>query len=117
VPGGRAGGGGPLAAQHPAAPRDRAPGPAQLAERGRVSGLEGAALVTGGSMGIGRAIAAELARRGMRVAVTARDAGALHAAAAEIPALAVAGDVTRADAVRRMVETAERELGPLELIV
>ena len=75
------------------------------------------ALVTGGSLGIGRAIAEELARQGMRVAVSARGAAGLEAAAVEIPALAIAGDVTRPDDARRMVERAEAELGPLELVV
>jgi NAD(P)-dependent dehydrogenase (short-subunit alcohol dehydrogenase family) len=79
--------------------------------------LDGVALVTGGSMGIGRAIATELVRRGMRVAVSARDARALEVAAAEIHALAVPGDVTDADDARRMVDTAEERLGPLELVV
>jgi NAD(P)-dependent dehydrogenase (short-subunit alcohol dehydrogenase family) len=75
------------------------------------------ALVTGGSLGIGRAIAEELARRGMRVAVSARGAAGLETAAAEIPALAIAGDVTQPGDARRMVERAETELGPLELVV
>lgn len=79
--------------------------------------LEGAALVTGASMGIGRAIAADLARRGMRVAVSARGATELEDAAAAIPALAVPGDVTVAGDARRMVAAAESELGPLELLV
>jgi 3-oxoacyl-[acyl-carrier protein] reductase len=75
------------------------------------------ALVTGGSMGVGKAIAQELASRGMRVAISARGAAALHEAAPQIPALPIAGDVTDAGDARLMVETAERELGPLELVV
>lgn len=42
------------------------------------------ALVTGGSLGIGRAIARELAQEGVAVAIVARDAARLAAAAAEI---------------------------------
>jgi NAD(P)-dependent dehydrogenase (short-subunit alcohol dehydrogenase family) len=50
-------------------------------------GLAGkTAIVTGGSRGIGKAIALELAREGVRVAIVARDAAALDAAAAEIAA-------------------------------
>lgn len=48
-------------------------------------GLAGkTAVVTGGSLGIGRAIARELAQEGVAVAIVARDAARLEAAAAEI---------------------------------
>ena len=48
-------------------------------------GLEGrAALVTGGSMGIGLATAIALAREGVRVAIAARGREALDAAVASI---------------------------------
>jgi short-subunit dehydrogenase len=43
------------------------------------------ALVTGGSSGIGLAIAASLARVGVRLALVGRDAGRLRAAAASLP--------------------------------
>jgi short-subunit dehydrogenase len=42
------------------------------------------AIVTGGSRGIGKAIARELAREGVDVAIVARSADALEAAAAEL---------------------------------
>jgi NAD(P)-dependent dehydrogenase (short-subunit alcohol dehydrogenase family) len=66
---------------------------------------------------IGRAIAEQLVRSGMRVAISARGVEGLEAAAREIPALAVAGDVTQPHDARRMVERAEAELGPLDLVV
>lgn len=42
------------------------------------------AIITGGSRGIGKAVAKELAREGVNVALVARDTAALEAAAAEI---------------------------------
>jgi NAD(P)-dependent dehydrogenase (short-subunit alcohol dehydrogenase family) len=85
--------------------------------------LEGsAAIVTGASRGIGRAIAAGLLGRGARVCITARDSEALEAAASELGAgggevLAVAGNSAdaehRAEAVRR---TSER-FGTVRLLV
>ena len=87
----------------------------------RLSGK--AALVTGSSRGIGRAIALELAREGADVAINyRRDAGAAEEAAAAIRALgrrAVVGqaDVSDYAAVERFVETAVRELGRLDVVV
>ena len=79
--------------------------------------LEGVALVTGGGRGIGASIARELADAGMRVAVTGRTPEPIEAVAAEIGGLALGGDVSSADDVERWVETAERELGSIELLV
>jgi NAD(P)-dependent dehydrogenase (short-subunit alcohol dehydrogenase family) len=79
--------------------------------------LEGVALVTGGGRGIGASIARELASAGMRVAVTGRTREQIDAVAAEVGGLALAGDVSQADDVARWVETTERELGPIELLV
>ena len=62
------------------------------------------ALVTGGSRGIGKAIARLLAQEGADVALLARDAARLAAAAAEIAAqtgrrvVGVSADTTRDDA-------------------
>ena len=53
------------------------------------------ALVTGSSLGIGRAIAADLLREGAAVIINGRDADRLAAAAEELSA---AGDVTVAAA-------------------
>jgi 3-oxoacyl-[acyl-carrier protein] reductase len=79
--------------------------------------LEGVALVTGGGRGIGASIARELADAGMRVAVTGRTPEPIEAVAAEIGGLALGGDVSSADDVERWVETTERELGSIELLV
>jgi NADP-dependent 3-hydroxy acid dehydrogenase YdfG len=66
------------------------------------AGTNGApvALITGASQGLGRVLAAELARRGWRLVIDARRADRLAATAAELSAssevVALAGDVTDA---------------------
>ncbi|GIW41730.1 MAG: 3-ketoacyl-ACP reductase [Candidatus Binatia bacterium] len=86
--------------------------------------LEGRnALVTGGSRGIGRGIALELAREGANVAVHyRRDEQAARATVAEIEslgsrALAVRADVTDWPAVARMAEEVFRTFGELHIVV
>lgn len=79
--------------------------------------LSGVALVTGAGRGIGASIARELAGAGMRVAVSGRTAEQVDAVANEIGGLALVGDVSSPDDVERWVESAESELGPIELLV
>lgn len=81
------------------------------------SELSGVALVTGGGRGIGADVARELARAGMRVAVSARTRGQVEGVAQEIEGLAIEADVSKQAEVERMVEQTERELGPIELLV
>ena len=81
------------------------------------------AIVTGGSRGIGKAIARELAREGVDVAIVARGRAALDATAAEIAAesgrkvLAIVADTTDDAAVRSMVDEAAGALGRLDILV
>ncbi|HET9673980.1 MAG TPA: SDR family oxidoreductase [Gaiellaceae bacterium] len=81
------------------------------------SDLTGIALVTGGGRGIGANIARELTRAGMRVAVSARTRAQVEEVAREIDGLAIEADVSKREDVERMVETVERELGPIDLLV
>jgi NAD(P)-dependent dehydrogenase (short-subunit alcohol dehydrogenase family) len=77
---------------------------------------DGIAFVTGASSGIGRATALELARRGYRVAATARRHAELDALASEAKGIVVfQGDVTDAEAVMAMVASIERDVGPIAL--
>ena len=79
--------------------------------------MEGVALVTGGGRGIGAGIARELARAGMRVAVSARSADQVEQVAGETGGLALAADVSRREEVERLVAEVERALGPVDLLV
>ncbi len=74
-------------------------------------------LVTGGGSGIGRATAAKLVQLGAKVAIAGRDLARLKSAAAEIGAVAIQCDVTKEDEVKRMVATAVRELGDLDVLI
>lgn len=78
-----------------------------------------AALVTGGSVGIGKAIAQRLATDGYPVAVCARDEAALDAAAADIDGetLAVPTDITDTDAVEAFVEQTVDAFGGIDVVV
>ncbi len=81
------------------------------------------ALVTGASRGIGKAIARELAREGANVAMTARNAGPLEAAAAELKLevggniVPITGDVGDDDSVRVMVDRALAAFGSVDILV
>jgi 3-oxoacyl-[acyl-carrier protein] reductase len=81
------------------------------------------ALVTGGSRGIGRAIAVSLADAGAAVAVNYREKSAEAAAVAGAigakggKAVAIRADVSQAGEVARMMAEVERALGPVDVLV
>jgi NAD(P)-dependent dehydrogenase (short-subunit alcohol dehydrogenase family) len=85
--------------------------------------LQGTAtLITGGSRGLGAALGRELAARGARVVLVAREAGPLEAAVARIradggEAHALPGDVGDKDAVYALAGAAARLVGPIDLLV
>jgi NAD(P)-dependent dehydrogenase (short-subunit alcohol dehydrogenase family) len=87
-------------------------------------GLQGKrAIVVGGSRGIGKAIARELAREGVDVAIAARTKEPLEQAARELAAetsrrvIPLPADVTSREQVDRMVAEAVKQLGGLHILV
>jgi 3-oxoacyl-[acyl-carrier protein] reductase len=87
-------------------------------------GLAGrVAVVSGGSRGIGRAIATLLAREGASVVITARTRADLDEAAAAIDAVApgrveaAAADMTDPAEVQRVVDVARHRFGPVGIAV
>ncbi|HKX30992.1 MAG TPA: 3-oxoacyl-[acyl-carrier-protein] reductase [Blastocatellia bacterium] len=80
------------------------------------------ALVTGGSQGIGRAIALVLAELGADVAVLARTLDKCEEVAAEVRArgsrgLAVQGDLSQPDQIKAALERVTAELGPIGILI
>ena len=80
------------------------------------------AIVTGASRGLGRHFGFTLARSGAQVALAARRIDRLEEAVKEIEgfggsAIAVGVDVTDGKSVKACIETAENELGPINILV
>lgn len=83
---------------------------------------EKVALVTGGSRGIGKAVAAAYAREGAEVVVTARDLGGLEAAAKEIRnsggrVVALQSDVADRHQVKNLAKEINRRFGRLHVLL
>ncbi|MEN3342096.1 MAG: meso-butanediol dehydrogenase / (S,S)-butanediol dehydrogenase / diacetyl reductase [Actinomycetota bacterium] len=79
--------------------------------------MERAALVTGGSSGIGLAIARMLRGEGFELTVASRRPERIEAAAAELGATAVAADVSDAAACERLVAEHRARFGRLDVLV
>ena len=80
------------------------------------------ALITGGSRGIGRAIALRFAREGAHVVVAARNPASIESVEKEIhafsgKALGVVCDVGNDAAVRDLVRSAEQRFGKIDILV
>jgi 3-oxoacyl-[acyl-carrier protein] reductase len=75
------------------------------------------ALVTGGSKGIGRAIATALVGEGARVAVASRSQERIEATAAEIGARGYVFDSEDLDAIPPLLDQVQAELGPIDVYV
>ena len=80
------------------------------------------ALVTGGSRGIGKAVALTYAREGAKVVICARKQADLKRAAREIHAAGgeiawIAADIAKARDVKRLVREAQRRYGAIHILV
>jgi NAD(P)-dependent dehydrogenase (short-subunit alcohol dehydrogenase family) len=80
-------------------------------------GVERAALVTGGSSGIGLAIARMLRDEGFQLTLASRRLERVEAAAAELGAAAVAADVGSAEACAQLVAGHRERFGRLDMLV
>ncbi|MFB3910337.1 MAG: SDR family oxidoreductase [Candidatus Eisenbacteria bacterium] len=75
------------------------------------------ALVTGGSEGIGYAIAEALVARKAKVAILARRPGLLEEAGKKLGALPIQGDVAREEDAKRAVENVVEAFGGIDILV
>lgn len=74
-------------------------------------------LITGGSSGIGRAIAATLKAAGAQVMITGRNKERLARAASDLSVLAESGDVSREEDVLRCFAAVQDRLGGLDCLI
>jgi len=81
------------------------------------------AIITGGSRGLGRAMALEFAKSGADVAIVARRADVLAETVTEIKSVAktkvfgYAGDIANADDIKRIFDQAIQDMGRVDIVV
>jgi len=81
------------------------------------------AIVTGGSMGIGKAIAAAFLREGAKVAIAARTGSVMDATVREFenaglgPCMAIRADVSHPEEVESLVQRALSSFGAIDILV
>ncbi len=79
------------------------------------------ALVTGGSRGLGRAIAESMAAFGANVAIAARDQGKIDETLGilsnyKVKTLGISADLTREEDIRRMVDETVKKFGRIDIL-
>src|SRR5580704_12800172 len=81
------------------------------------------AVITGGSVGIGLAVAEGLAAEGVHIVIVARQADRAHAEAARVAkkfgvrAIGIPADVAQAAAIEQVVAETEREFGGVDILI
>ena len=81
------------------------------------------ALITGGSRGLGRAMAMEFAKSGADVGIIARRPDVVAQTVAEIKAVSkgkafgYAGDIAKADDIKRIFDQAVKDMGRVDIVV
>lgn len=84
---------------------------------------EKVAVITGGSIGIGLAVAKGLAAEGVHIVIVARNSERLETARAEIASvgkvrvIALSADVATSDGVGSVVDVAEKEFGGADILI
>src|SRR3954469_18450372 len=75
--------------------------------------------ITGGARGIGKATASALAAKGCRIAIGDLDLELAEKTAGELGGGGIAGqlDVTERDSFAAFLDEAERELGPIDVLI
>ena len=74
-------------------------------------------LITGGSLGIGKATAKLIIEKGGKVAITARNKSRLEKAAKEIGALPITADVSKPDDIKKTYDVFEKEFDRLDCLI
>lgn len=75
------------------------------------------ALVTGASRGLGKAVAGALRMENATVAICARDPGRIEAAARDIGAIGIAGDLSTTGGAQMVLREALQRLGAIDVLV